>query len=303
MPLMIAACSNRKRPPPAIHAADLSGGATEAVGRDWLARLNQQPRQPALQLYCGRSVREAEQAAHRLGADLLFASAGLGWVHATEHVPSYGMTVVPGNDNVLNLLEGETGADIWWRWLNDNSPFATSLADAVERTDGLVIVALPRAYLAMVEADLLALPKRQRDRLRIIQRQGSLRPKLEDWTLTYDDRLEAGDAWAGTRADFAPRAARHFVERVLPSHSQGDARKHEQAVQTALAAWTASPARIGARRSDDELRQVVERHWDEAGGRTTRLLRILRDDLEIACEQGRFARLVSMMRAERVPSQ
>lgn len=303
MSLMIAACSNRKRPRPAIHAADLPVGGAEAVGRAWLARLERQPRQPALQLYCGRSVREAEQAANRLGADLLFASAGLGWIDATEHVPSYGMTIVPGNDNVLALLEGEAGADIWWRWLNDNSPFATSLADAVARTEGLVIVALPRAYLAMVEADLLALSKEQRERLRIIQRRGLFRPELQAWTLTYDDRLEAGDAWTGTRSDFAPRAARHFVERILPSHSQGDARKHEQGVQTALAAWTALPVRIGARRSDDELRQVIERHWDEAGGRTTRLLRILRDDLKIACEQGRFARLVGMMRAERVSPQ
>jgi len=303
MPLMIAACSSRKRPLPAIRAADLSGGATEAVGRDWVARLRQQPRQPALELYCGRSVREAEQAALRLGGDLLFASAGLGWVQATEHVPSYGMTIVPGNDNVLDLLEGDSGADNWWRWLNDNSPFATSVAHAVERTDGPVIVALPRAYLAMVEADFLALPERQRSRLRIIQRRGGLRPELQAWTLTYDDRLEAADEWAGTRADFASRAARHFVERVLPNLPHGDAQEHEQAVQTALAAWTASPARIGARRSDDELRQVVARHWDEAGGRTTRLLRILRDDLEIACEQGRFARLVSSMRAERVSPQ
>jgi len=303
MPLMIAPCSNRKRPPPAIHAANLSGGATDAVGREWLARLDQQARQPALQLYCGRSVREAEQAAIGLDAELLFASAGLGWISASEHVPSYGMTIVAGKDNVLDLIEGGASAQAWWRWLNENSPFGTPLADAVARTDGLVIVALPRAYLAMVEADLLALPKRQRDRLRIIQRPSSLRPKLQTWTLTYDDRLEAGDAWSGTRADFAPRAARHFVERVLPSHPNADAHKHEQAVQTALAAWTAAPARIGARRSDDELRQVVRRHWDEAGGRTTRLLRILRDDLEIACEQGRFARLVSMMRAERLSPQ
>ena len=299
MPLMIAACSNRKRPPPKVHAADLAVGSTETIGRDWVARLSGLPRQPAAQLYCGRSVRDAERAARSLGADLLFASAGLGWIRATDLVPSYGMTIVARNDNVLDLIEGEASAEAWWRWLKDASPFGTSLADAVAMTSGLVLVALPRAYLAMVEADLLALPERQRNRLRIIQRRSSVRAKLQAWTLTYDDRLEAGDKYAGTRADFAARAARHFVERVLPGHSLGDARAHEDAVQNALAAWTATPVRVGLRRSDSDLRRVVERHWDQAEGRTTRLLRILRDDLGIACEQGRFARLVSAMRAER----
>jgi hypothetical protein len=299
MPLLIAACSNRKRPRPEVRAGALAPAPIEAAGIEWLTRLAPTPRHRASALYCGRTVREAERAAKTLQADLLFASAGLGWVSADALVPSYGMTIIPGEDNVLARIEGGATAGTWWRWLNDHSPFATPLAEAVGATDGPVIVALPRPYLFMVESDLLSLPDDQRERLRIIQRGGTELASLLAWTLTYDDRLEADGGHAGTRSDFAARAARHFVERVLAGDERRDARAHAQAVEAALSRWEAAPRRSGERRNDSDLRRIVERHWDQAKGRTTRLLRILRDDLGIACEQGRFARLVAAMRAER----
>lgn len=300
MPLLIASCSNRKRPTAEIVAGSLPSGAIEVVGRDWFERLAPLPRKPAAELYCGRSVRDSERAARAVGADLLFASAGLGWVRSTEAVPSYGMTVVPGGgDNILARIDGDASAARWWQWLTANSPFSASLADMAKATDGLLLVALPQPYLVMVEADLLALPETVRPRLRIIQRRGSVLETLAAWTLIYDDRLEGADDHAGTRSDFAARATCHFVEQVLPGREQGDVAEHDAAVQAALSRWTARPVRIGQRRSDEELRQIVAQHWEAAGGRTTQLLRILRDDLGIACEQSRFARLVSAMRAER----
>lgn len=299
MPLLIAACSNRKRPTADVRARDLAPGTIEAVGSAWLAGLADLPRHRAGALYIGRTAREAERTAEALKADLLFASAGLGWVRSSESIPSYGMTVIAGDDNVLTRIEGNPSAATWWRWLNDHSPFATSFAAAMATTTGPVLVALPRPYLAMVEADLLTLPDDRCGRLRIIQRDSAILASLREWTLIYDDRLEADTAHAGTRSDFAARAARHFVERVLPGNERADARTHAQAVETALSVWEAAPRRLGERRSDSDLRGIVERHWDEAKGRTTRLLRILRDDLGIACEQGRFARLVAAMRAER----
>lgn len=299
MPLMIIACSNRKRLAPEVRAAHLSSGSIEAVGRDWLTRLAPLSRRPASELYCGRSVRDGKRAARALDADLLFASAGLGWVRADQDVPSYGMTVVAGDDNVLSRVNEPAGASDWWRWLGNYSPFAVKFNEAITATDGLILVALPRTYLAMVEADLLALPPDHLNRLRIIQRQGAVLERLRPWTQPYDDRLEGGEGHAGTRSDFAARAACHFVEQVLPGHELEDAGAHALAVGAALSAWVSAPMRRGERRTDLELRDIVAMHWDETGGRTTRLLRLLRDDLGIACEQGRFARLVAAMRVER----
>lgn len=303
MSLIIAACSNRKRPTAEISAASLSAGTIDAVGGEWFERLAPLPRKPAVELYCGRSVRDVERAAQVIGADLLFASAGLGWVRANEAVPSYGMTVVAGNDNILSRINSPASSAVWWQWLTSNSPFSISLAEVANATDGLVLVALPQPYLVMVEADLLKLPETIRHRLRIVQRRGSVLDGLAPWTLTFDDRLEGSDSHKGTRSDFTARAACYFVEHVLPGREQDDVDAHEAAIQATLSSWTARSMRVGARRSDNELRQIIDQHWDVAGGRTTRLLRILRDDLGIACEQGRFARLVSAMRAERESTQ
>lgn len=232
-------------------------------------------------------------------AAILYASGGLGWVEARQPIPSYGMTILAGEDNVLARLEAGATARDWWCWLAMYSPFATSLAGAVSATTGLVLVALPRPYLVMAEADFLALREEDQSRLRIIQRPSRFVPSLKYFSLCYDDRLQGASGHAGTLSDFMARAARHFVEQVLPGREEANARAHNDAVQNALARWTAKPNRVGERRGDGELRKIISRHWDEANGRTTKLLRVLRDDLGIACEQGRFARLVAAMRAER----
>lgn len=299
MSLVIASCSNRKRVPPGARAADLPNGSLEMVGHAWLGRMEGLDCQEAAALYCGRNVRSAERAAQALNGNLLFASAGLGWVQAKQPIPSYGMTIVSGPDNVLPHIPDCVGATDWWQWLNQHSTFATSLSAAIESSTGLVLVAVPRAYLAMIEPDLLALPEALQIRLRIIQRADSELPQLAPWTVVYDERLEGGETHAGTRSDFAARAACHFVEHIWPGREVDDVRAHNAAIETALSGWTPRMARVGSRRSDEELRAIVAAHWDAAGGRTTRLLRVLRDDLGIACEQGRFARLVGEMRSER----
>ncbi|NYF30673.1 hypothetical protein [Sphingopyxis sp. JAI108] len=264
-----------------------------------MARITSLPRTPASDLYCGRSVRSAEEAAKLLGADLLFTSAGLGWVRADTPIPAYGMSVVEGGDNVLARIEGGAGARDWWTWLGAHSRFATPLAEALAVSAGLVVVALPRAYLEMIEEELLALPVDQRDHLRIVQRPGRLLASLLPWTLLYDDRLGGGAGHAGTRSDFVARAAFHFAAEIYPGCETADAAGHAAAVERALAHWQASPINSGARRSDAEIRAIVTQIWDRAGGKTSQMLRIFRDELGVACEQGRFARLVRDMRTER----
>src|SRR5436190_130322 len=62
----------------------------------------------------------------------------------------------------------------------------------------------------------------------------------------------------------------------------------------------AAPARVARARHDDEsLRALLHQHWEAAGGSSSRLLRLFRDQLHIACEQGRFATLAREVRTER----
>lgn len=300
MPLVITACSRRKRVHPVARASDLPTGTVDEVGRAWLDVLEANTtRSAASQLYCGRSVRAAEKAADALGGHLLFASAGLGWVGSDCSIPSYGMTIVDGEDSVLRRVSGKFSAAEWWSWLNQHSVFATSLASAVGAEESIILVALPRAYLAMVADELLHLPAPVRARLRIIQRAGAAITVLLPWTLAYDDRLEGLDGYAGTRSDFATRAAIHFAVHVWPEFEHGTIEAQNGAVEAALSKCLPRVTPIGARRSDDQLRTIINHHWNATGGRTTRLLRLFRDELGIACEQGRFARLAKQVRQER----
>lgn len=300
MPIVVAACSSRKRVHPVVRACDVPAGTVDEVGRTWLDMLNAHTnRSAADELYCGRSVRAAEKAAGTLGGHLLFASAGLGWIVSHQFIPSYGMTIVDGEDSVLHRVSGELSAAEWWSWLNQHSPFATSLAAAVGAEESIILVALPRAYLAMVAADLLELPTTVRNRLRIIQRTGAEIAALLPWTLAYDDRLEGLDGHAGTRSDFAARAAIHFAEHVWPEFEHRNIKAQNGAVEAALSKCLPRVTSTGARRSDEQLRAIINHHWDAAGGRTTRLLRLFRDELGIACEQSRFSRLAKQVRHER----
>jgi len=53
------------------------------------------------------------------------------------------------------------------------------------------------------------------------------------------------------------------------------------------------------RRLDDiELAAVIRHYWDETDGSATRMLRLLRDEMGIACEQKRFAVLFRQLKQQ-----
>ena len=52
------------------------------------------------------------------------------------------------------------------------------------------------------------------------------------------------------------------------------------------------------RADDDEILQLLRTHWDAYKGQSSRLLRFLRDDALVACEQSRFRALWLQLRAE-----
>ena len=112
---------------------------------------------------------------------------------------------------------------------------------------------------------------------------------LVNCVMPYDDRLESVRSYAGTQSDFAQRALRHFVETLgAASLPLGEARSM---VSAALAHRPRKLRSMRKRMSDDEIRQVLTAQWAQHEGRSTRLLRYLRDEACISCEQKRFSRL------------
>ncbi|UKJ75438.1 hypothetical protein [Azospirillum brasilense] len=289
--LVVTNCTNRKRLDPSAHARarDLTDGTPTEVAAAWMARVSQDGcRIPADRLYCGRAFSEAIAATKMLDARLYIASAGLGLVAAQTLVPSYGATVAPGTeDSLLPKLFGASSRD-WWCAVNTISPFVTTLP---LQEAGLLLVALSRPYLQMMLHDLLAWVERAPGCLRLFASAGSdeLPLSLRRALMPYDARLDdPRGPLPGTKGDFAQRALRHFVERVLPTSSDAPATVHAERVTESLAGLSAPDLQERAKRSDAEIRALIEHHWHEVGGASSRMLRKLRDGLGVACEQGRF---------------
>lgn len=303
--MVVTACAGRKRLPPAkgLCAADLPFGKLHEVAASWLTRLARTPRtMEASRLYVGRAFGEACRAASE--GDLYVVSAGLGLLPAHVPVPAYSLTVSPESpDDVLARITEAVSAADWWRVGPARSGLGVDLSELVKATaDRSLLLALPLTYLDMLAPALLALPVSVHGRLRLFCGVSATRlpVPLRPCLMPYDDRLNAAASpHRGTRADFAQRAVRHFVEHVLPHSPAGTANAHRAAVEAALAGLRPPPAIRRDRRDDDELRALIGAHWQAAEGQAGRMLRVLRDQLGVACEQKRFAELFRKIRAER----
>lgn len=246
-------------------------------------------------LYQGRSIVDAAAAAAWLESSWYVVSAGLGLVRSDHLVPAYECTVVAGSELGGRLRElGATAAD-WWNAVTAHQPYPLSRLIAQSPT----LLALPSTYLRMIHDDLARVSPIEAVQLRIFTSTVGARfvpEHLVDCVMPYDDRLESVRNYAGTRSDFAQRALRHFVEELgaasLPL---------EEARATVSEALVRLPQRlrsVGQRMSDDEIQRVLTEQWSQHGGSCTRLLRYLRDEARISCEQRRFSRIWNALAAE-----
>lgn len=306
MTLVITTCTNRKRKPvpAAQHASTLSKALMSDIAVQWVRRLGAAEHLYAAgEIYGGRAFQEAVMASDLLGARLMIVSAGLGLVDASQPVPPYACTIsVDAADNIGGQVTGDFSAQAWWRTLSAISPYRQDLVDAAQEAGGLICVALSDLYIEMIAPDLIALPPALRSRLRLFTRapRVNIAAELHPYVMPYDDRLDGLDSpIRGTRGDFAARALHHFARDILPANPTGSADDHADAISVAQQGW-APPEKVERHRLDDEgILDLIRRHWDDERGSSSRLLRRLRDQLYVSCEQGRFANLARRVRAER----
>ncbi|WCK05527.1 hypothetical protein [Agrobacterium tumefaciens] len=306
MTVILTACTMRKRfpPDPSLIAARLSNGSLSSVGEEWRSRIAETVGvAKAINVYAGRGMLEAKKAAGGSNAALFIASAGLGLVEASDVIPSYDLTVVNGlPSSILSKLPAGTTEEQWWDQISTHEKIA--LFEARLKTDhAFLLVALPAGYLKMLTGFLKSLSTFAEGRLRVFtgSEQFEIDAELKPYHMPYDRRLDGGPA-PGTLGDFAQRALRHFVMEILPISPSGNASDHAARVLSAQDGWDRPVAKTGVRLNDDDILRTIREEWDSVQGRSTRLLRKLRDDLGIACEQGRFAKLAAIVRAERTRS-
>lgn len=298
MTLIISNCSKRKRVPadPALHARDLESGTSNAVAEAWVARLKAAtPSMSASALYAGRAFFEARRTALDLGASLAVVSAGLGLVDGETSVPSYSLTTARRDPDDI-LRKTTRGAADWWTALTALSPFH---CDALETETGPILAALSSSYLALLANDWGQWPVERQARLRLFTKEepAAFPEGLRQAWMPYDDRLDAAaDGLAGTQSDFAQRALRHFA---VVLRKKGSLDEDRAAVHDALDGFCARQIPVRKRASDADVQTAIRAQWDAAQGRSGVMLRHLRDDRGIACEQGRFRTLFAMVAAER----
>lgn len=298
MTTIISNCSKRKRAPldPSLRARDLRSGETVEVVAEWTGRLQAAtPAKSAKLVYSGRAFAEAAWAARVVGAKLLIVSAGLGLVDEDMMVPVYGLTTVKRDPDCILDKTGGTSPK-WWAALQEMSPFQTK---ALEHEAGPILAALPSAYLAMVAEDWCAWPDERLARLRLFTKEepsAAFEALREAW-MPYDDRLDAvSEGLEGTQGDFAQRALRHFATNVGVG---GAIEADRQAVRAALDGLSARHVPVRTRLSDNEIMAIIDSDWDTVRGRSGAMMRRLRDDLSIACEQSRFKTLFGTVAVRR----
>lgn len=298
--LVITNCTARKRAgtPQVRFGTGWPRSSLGEVARRWRKALAAQPAVlPAGQLYVGRSIAEARSVAKQLQGKLFVVSAGLGLVDAERAVPGYDLSAAGAGSGLSDVLTRH-GASVtdWWGALTGGRGFRWLLK---REPDAIALLSLPTDYIRLVSEDLRRLAPDEALRLRVFTSEAGRRelarlPGLP--VMPYDDRLESLPGLAGTRSDFPQRALRHFTNHLRGHEMPVEVAIHE--VQRALSSYEVRRVPERRRLDDDEMCKVIRRGWHACGGNSARLLRYLRDDMLIACEQGRFAELRHRVRRE-----
>lgn len=294
--VIITNCTNRKRldGAPPLGLKDRRYLSIDVMAQAWAEQISKHPAtMKASSLYVGRSVTDARHVAAKLDANLMFASTGLGLVESDQTCPSYNLTVSQDPNSISpRLMRLGARASDWWDAVNAAQSKAKPIANVVNHRDvSLVLIALPSSYVQLIANDLGGISDVNIGKLRIFtSRPGieMLPPSLKNSAMPYDERLETS-VLPGTRSDFPQRALRHFVEVLGMSEAPLEAAR--KTVYAAMDQLSAAKTTIRRRASDTEITYMLECAWTRHQGSSTRLLRYLRDDALVSCEQSRFRRL------------
>ncbi len=299
-PIIMTTCTRRKRHDSSedLRARNLPRGILEQTADRW-QQLVEAAERPYLStdLYSGRGFSEARKTAQEVNTDLYVISAGLGLVPAGQSIPAYDLTLSTGSEDGIHARIVEPiYDDDWWEALNDAQGNASPIGTLIRSNPGRpILMASPVSYLRMIAVDLSTLDSSELRFLRIFGPRDldRLPEHLHPYVMPYGETFDGPQSpLPGTRSDFPQRVMRHFVQSVLPlSDVTDDPDHHRDTVVEISKDWTLPTQVTRQQRTDSEIIDLVPRMWERAKGSSGRMLRVLRDQELIACEQKRFATL------------
>ena len=306
--LILIPCTHRKRirPPAELLARNLCKGTATEVANLWTDRVTHAAESYGFsEIYCGRAFREAAQAVKLLSAEFAVISAGLGLVRYDSLIPSYSLTVAPGNqDSITKKVScGRSNPAAWWEVLKASSKQIIGLDELVRETKpSLVLLSLSANYAKLVFNDLEKLSDDEAKGFRIfgLGITEHLPSNLAGSVMPYDARLNGPDSPSkGTMSDFGSRALHQFTKCLDQGSVQArNVDEDRAALLNMMHQWRSpeTPKREPMR--DDDVVRFILDNWDTTGGRSGVSLRLLRDN-GYACDQGRFRDLFRSAREER----
>ena len=301
--VVVTTCTNRKRVRPArgLQARSLKCGLVGDVARQWADKIRTAPSQAnAIDLYCGRGFQEAVNTSSANDMPLFVISAGLGIVSVDQQLPSYDLTLANGSSDSIQkkVVEAILPTD-WWHAISTALGRKMPVADLVQDyRKQRVLIACSEIYAQMIARDIEMLPESDQRRIRIFgPRDPSRLPSvLHPFIMPYDERFDgANGPLRGTRSDFPQRTLRHFVELLMPRSLIADDPESDAAlIRESHKKWAWPDIPIRRKMSDEQIMEMVPKFWEQARGGSARMLRILRDQELVACEQRRFGMLFKL---------
>jgi hypothetical protein len=288
--IIISNCTNRKsskatkiEPLPSMYQIE---SADCFIDRWFDLISNAEQKKTAISIYQGRSVSEILNAKKILDADIFFLSAGLGVVNEKDLIPNYDLTISEGKNSLKSLFsKWSINEKIWWDKLHFRSSSNLPLFPQAD----CILIALPQNYLNMITPYLSNLDENVLNKIRLFLHPNSV-PKLpenlKNLYIPYDYRIENSE-FKGTMVDYCQRCLHHFVKYIFtPNQNLTSAKYLVTEYINSLPSITPKVKR--PKLSDDEISKLILEGWDSCNGQSSKLLRFLRDEKKIACEQSRF---------------
>lgn len=293
---LVTTCTNRKRVPVplALCARVLPSAEKSIVQRAWLDCISKATcLMHAEDLYCGRGFFEIKKAARAIGGEFSVISAGLGLISSRKLIPSYSITISgAAEDNIIDKIGKEFFVpEEWWYTINLYSGTANPLAKLIRsKSDCIFVISVSSSYWTLIAQDLRCLSSEDFERVRIVGlAEGTVPAWARNSILPYDSRFNGPDSpLPGTLSDYPQRLCVHYISQVLPVCGLQDDQAHVRKLMSSMRA----PSMLDRKRlTDDALRELMRNRLSDGGISGAQMLRWLRDEQLVACEQGRCANL------------
>ena len=304
--VLITPCTNRKRcnnGESTIGIDLLPRENQDAVTTAWINLVRQSAsRVRAEQLYAGRGFSEAIATLESGNVELWVISAGMGLINKDKEIPRYNLTTSSSvMQNIQQTItDGVFCHKTWWDKINQSLNNGFTINGLIQKyRDHLIVLTLSSEYLKLVIEDLKQIKDEDLHRLRILglSTKDLLPKKIKDYWMPYDYRFDGPSGpLRGTKSDYPQRTARHFIQSILTQLPNKDASTHRQAVVDFISTCQPQPRVTRAKEDDKGIKERILMRWADANGNSSRMLRIIRDEELIQCEQSRFARIFNSIK-------